>query len=77
MISVRIKIKDSLGRWLGGLESIFRRGGRERREIPLRRDEPLGDAEEALWQAMGWDDPQVREVSREAVDALLDNKRNV
>jgi hypothetical protein len=75
MISVRIKIKDSLGRWLGGLESIFRRGGRERREIPLRRGEPLGDAEEALWQAMGWNEPQggsgAREVvSRAAAEAL-------
>jgi len=60
MVGLKVTVKDSFGKWLGGLESLFRRKGAEAgREISSKeRPEPRGDAEEALWQAMGWNEPQ-------------------
>jgi hypothetical protein len=60
MVGLKITVRDSFGKWLQGLESLFRRKGAEAgREISSKeRPEPRGDAEEALWQAMGWNEPQ-------------------
>jgi hypothetical protein len=78
MIELRVKLKDSFGKWLGGIESVFRRKGRDAgREISAEaRPEPRGEAEEALWQAMGWSEPEGRDAlavaRRAAGEALLE-----
>jgi hypothetical protein len=77
MVGLKVTLKDSCGKWLGGLGGIFRRKGAEAgSEISSKeRPEPRGEAEEALWQAMGWNEPQGGSgahevVSRAAAEAL-------
>ena len=76
MIGLKVTVRETFGKWLQGLESVFRRKGRDLgREIAIKRVAPSDAAEEALWQAMGWNEPQggsgAREVvSRAAAEAL-------
>jgi hypothetical protein len=77
MITLRVALRDSFGKWLGGLESVFRRKSHDAgREISAKKlPAPRDAAEEALWQAMGWNEPQggsgARDVvSRAAAEAL-------
>ncbi len=59
MIGISVRVKEGLGSWLGGLGRVFSAKGREAAaEIGRKeRPEPRTEAEEALWQAMGWDEP--------------------
>jgi hypothetical protein len=77
MITMRVALRSSFGKWLQGLESVFRRKSRDaNREISAKKlPAPRDEAEEALWQAMGWNEPQggsgARDVvSRAAAEAL-------
>jgi len=67
---MQITVRETFGKWLQGLDGLFRRKGEEAgREISSKeRPEPRGDAEEALWQAMGWNEPQGRDALRMAAD---------
>ena len=59
-MELRVKVKDGFAPWLGGLRRMFGIKSREAsREISSRElPEPRDEAEQALWQAMGWDEPQ-------------------
>lgn len=69
MIGISVKVKDGLGRWLGGLGRVFSAKGREAAlEIGRKeRPEPRTEAEKALWQAMGWDEPEDESAAEVAV----------
>ncbi len=77
MIALRVMLKDRFGKWLSGLEGRFRRKEETAaREISAKeRPAPRDEAEEALWQAMGWNEPEERDAlevaARAAADALL------
>ena len=60
MIGVAIKVKEGFGRFLGGLGKRLLQAGREAGEeiSTIERPAPRDEAEEALWQAMGWADPE-------------------
>ncbi len=72
---MRVTVKDRFGAWLDGLSGMLRRKGDEaQREIAAKDlPEPRDAAEEALWQAMGWSEPQERDslaIAAEAVDGI-------
>ena len=59
MIALKVTVRETFGKWLGGLGEVFTRKGAEvGREISSEvRPPPQDEAEQALWQAMGWDQP--------------------
>lgn len=59
-MELKVRVKDGVGRWLGGLGKMLGLAGRDAEEElgDAPRPEPRDEAEEALWQAMGWDEPE-------------------
>jgi hypothetical protein len=78
MFEVSVKLKEGLGKWFGGLGRTFAGKSREaKREIEaVDRPEqaPRTSAEQALWQAMGWDQDDTESgaevAASKAVEAL-------
>lgn len=72
MLELRVKMKDSFGSWLGGLGRALGVKGREasREASAIERPAPRDEAEEALWQAMGWDEPQGEDAGKVAARAV-------
>jgi hypothetical protein len=77
MIALKVTVKDTFGKWLGGVGRLLGVKGEEAgREISSQeRPEPRDEAEEALWQAMGWNEPEGEDagkVTARAVGEVLD-----
>ena len=72
MIECKLVVKESLGKGLGGLGRVFSRKGREAGREMSGKDmaEPRDEAEEALWQAMGCNEPQGGNPLRVAADGV-------
>ena len=78
MIGMEINLRETFGRWMGGLGAVFGRKGRDAAKdiAAVKRPAPRDAAEEALWQAMGWSEPQqedaLKVARRAAGEALLE-----
>ena len=72
MIALKVTVKDSFGKWLGGLSGMFQRKGEAAgREISAEaRPAPRDEAEEALWQAMGWNEPESEDAGKVVARAV-------
>ena len=71
MIGMEINLRETFGRWMDGLGAVFgRKGVAASHEISLKpRPAPRDGAEEALWQAMGWTEPQGEDALKVAARA--------
>lgn len=77
MISARMSLKDGFTRWLGGLGRLLGKAARDGGADlgKAARPAPRSEAEEALWQAMGWDEPKAE--AEDAVKAAAGRMRKV
>lgn len=71
MLGASVKLREGLGRWMGGLGRKLAGAQREvKRELDAgARPEPKTEAESALWQAMGWDEEAADSAAVVAEDA--------
>ena len=75
-MEITVKLKETFSGWLDGLASVFGSKGREASEeiSAMARPGSRDDAEQALWQAMGWSEPEgedaLKVVDRVAGEAL-------
>ena len=60
MIAAKLNLREKLSQWLGGVGRALRLKGDEATDEAgaEARPTPRDEAEEALWQAMGWNDPE-------------------
>jgi hypothetical protein len=65
MMDLRIKLRDGFSRWLGGVGRALRMKSAEATDEAgaIARPTPRDEAEEALWQAMGWTEPEGEDVA--------------
>ena len=76
MIALKVTVRETFGKWLGGLGEAFTRKGAEvgREIFSEARPPPQDEAEQALWQAMGWDQPageDAGKITAKAVGELM------
>lgn len=71
MISIRVTMKDGMGRWANGLQALFRRKSKDVSERPLPATEPRTEAERALYQALGLTDDAWEDVIESSVSDVL------
>jgi len=76
MIGGSVSLRERLGEWMAGVGRALR-GKAEEAEDEIRRvdrPEPRDEAEEALWQAMGWSEDEresaVEVATRKAMEGL-------
>lgn len=59
MIAAKLNLRDTFSRWIGNMGRALRLASDEATDEAgaVARPEPRDEAEEALWQAMGWNEP--------------------
>jgi hypothetical protein len=72
MLGARMALKDGFSRWLGGLGRLLGKAARDGGADlgKAARPAPRDEAEAALWQAMGWSEPDAEDAVKAAAGKM-------